>query len=211
MKKLILAITAVLSLMSEGYAQQIPLSSTYNYNKFIINPALTGIYKRPQLYLIHRDQWTALPGNPVTDALTVESALKNDKIGLGGMIYNNKVGLTNTFGGRFAYAYKLKTGAESFLSLGLGIGLNRLGISFGDVFVSNPNDPSIFNFNQMNRTTFDAVGGANFSWRKLNVGFAIPNLVNTKAKFHKNDTLVNTSASFLYARNLAANLSYEFA
>ena len=211
MKKLIFTLAALLSLMSEGYSQQIQLSSTYNYNKFIINPALTGIYKRPQLFLVHRNQWTAMPGNPVTNALTIESALKRDKIGLGAMLYSDVLGVTNTIGAKFAYSYKLKLNTESFLSLGLGIGINRLGINFGDVVVKDPMDLSIYNFNAMNKVTFDAVGGANFTWRKLNVGFAIPNLINTKAKFHKNDSLISSSSYYSYARNLAANLSYEFA
>ncbi len=210
MKKLIFTLAALLSLMSTSYSQQIQLSSTYNYNKFIINPALTGIYKRPQLFLVHRNQYTAMPGNPVTSALTVESALKNDKIGLGGMLYSDALGITNTIGAKFSYAYKLKLNTDACLGLGLGVGVNRLGINFSSAEVIDQGDLAIYNFNAMNKVTFDAVGGANFSWRKLNVGFAIPNLINTKAKFHKNDSLISSSSYFTYARNIAANLSYDF-
>lgn len=210
MKKLIFTLAALLSLMSHSYSQQIQLSSTYNYNKFIVNPALAGMQKRPQLYLVHRNQWTALPGNPVTNALTIESALKNDKIGLGAMLYSDALGISSTVGAKFAYSYKLKFNSETFLSLGLGMGVNRLGINFTDAVVTDPTDPAFYTFNTMNKVTFDAVGGANFNWRKLNVGFAIPNLVNTKAKFHKNDSLVSSSSYFTYARNINATVCYEF-
>lgn len=211
MKKLIFTLAASVILMSTGMAQQTPLSSTYYYNKFILNPALTGIYKRPQLYLVHRDQWTALPGNPVTNMLTMEAALKNDKIGLGAVLYSDNLGLTNTIGGKFSYAYRVKLAQESYLSLGLGAGVSRLGIRFDEVEVQDPYDLSIYNFSAMNKVTFDATGGANFNWRKLNVGFSIPNLVNTKAKFHNNDTLLSSSSYFAYARNLAIMANYEFA
>lgn len=209
MKKLIFTLAALLGLMSTGFSQQTSLSSTYHYNKFILNPALTGIYKRPQLYLVHRNQWTGLPGNPTTSMLTIESALKNDKIGLGAMIYNDALGITNTMGGKFSYAYRLKLAQESYLSLGLGVGIARLGVRFDEAQVVDQGDLAIYNFNAINRVTFEGTGGANFNWRKLNIGFAIPNLVNTKARFHRNDTLISSSSFFTYARHIAAMASYE--
>jgi type IX secretion system PorP/SprF family membrane protein len=211
MKKLIFTLAALLILMSTGFAQQTPLSSTYYYNKFILNPALTGIYKRPQLFLVHRNQWSGLPGNPVTNMLTMEAALKNDKIGLGAVLYSDDLGLTSTIGGKFSYAYRVKLAQESYLSLGLGAGISRLGIRFNEAVVEDPYDLSIYNFNAMNKVTFDATGGANFNWRKLNIGFSIPNLINTKAKFHNNDTLLSSSSYFAYARHIAAMASYELA
>jgi type IX secretion system PorP/SprF family membrane protein len=211
MKKLIFALTALLSLMSTGFSQQTPLSSTYFYNKFTLNPALTGIYQRPQLYLVHRDQWMGLPGNPVTNMLTVEAALKNDKIGLGAVLYSDDLGITNTIGGKFSYAYRVKLAQESYLGLGLQAGISRLGVRFDEAKVEDPYDLSIYNFNAENKMMFDAAGGANFNWRKLNIGFSLPNLINTKAKFHNNDTLLSSSSYFAYARHIAVMASYELA
>ena len=210
MRKLIFTIAAVIGLLSTGVAQQVPLYSQYNYSKFLINPALTGMYNRPQLYLLHRNQWTGMPGNPVTNVMTIESALKNDKIGLGAMFYSDNIGISNTIGGSFSYAYKLKLAEEAYLGLGLGVGMKRLGIEFGNAVVKDFDDQSIFNFNTINRVVFDGTGGLNFNWRKLNVGFAIPNLVSSKAKFFSKDTLVSSSSYYTYVRHLAVNASYEF-
>lgn len=151
-----------------------------------------------------------MPGNPTTSAVTIESALKSDKIGIGATIYNDALGVTNTVGAKFAYSYKLKLAEFSNLYFGVGMGVNRLGIQFEDINVLSPDDPSIYTFGAMNKMTVDGVGGANFSWKKLNVGFSIPNLVNTKAKFHKNDSLISSSSYFSYARHIAFLTNYEF-
>ena len=210
MKKLIFTLAALISIMSTGFAQQTQLSSTYVYNKFIMNPALTGIYKRPQLYLVHRNQWTGLPGNPTTSLLTMETALKNDKIGLGAVLSSDDLGITRTLGAKFSYAYRLKLAQEAFLNFGLGVGFNRLQINFNEAVVMDEDDLALYNFNAMNRVTFEGTGGLNFNWRKLNVGVAVPNLVNTKARFHKNDSIISSSSYFSYARHLNALASYEF-
>jgi type IX secretion system PorP/SprF family membrane protein len=210
MKKLIFTLAAVLFLLSEGNSQQVMLSSTYSYNKFIINPALTGMYRRPQLYLVHRNQWNNMPGNPTTNALTMETGMKKDKVGLGVLVFSDALGITNNVGFKATYSYRVKFGSETFLNLGLGAGVSRLGINFQDANVLDKDDLSIYNFGAINKTTFDAIGGANLTWRKLNVGFAIPNLINTKARFHKNDSLISSSSYYTYARSLAVNLGYEF-
>jgi type IX secretion system PorP/SprF family membrane protein len=210
MKKFIFTLTALSVLMITGFAQQSPLFSQYNYNKFLINPAIAGMYKSPQLFLVHRDQWTNMPGNPVTNALSFETALKSSKVGLGALVYNDQLGIINNTGAMFAYSYKLRLTEESYLGLGLGVGIKTIQIRFGDAVYIDPADPLISNYATMNRVAFDASGGLNYNWKKLNIGLALPNLFNSKAKFFDRTVTASSGSYFSYARHLSMNASYEF-
>src|SRR5580658_4596558 len=66
-----------------GYAQQIPLFSAYNFNRFLINPAFTGIDNEYRAFGYYRSQWGALPGRPVTGGATLEGSFWKDRIGGG--------------------------------------------------------------------------------------------------------------------------------
>lgn len=210
MKKFLL--TGIMAIVfANMFAQQIPLYSQYHYAQFLYNPALTGMYKRPQMYLLHRIQWTQMPGGPTTSAATFESALNKDKVGLGGIIYNDALGISNFIGGNFSYAYRIKMSEESNIALGLSAGINRLGIDFSQMDIINPFDPAVSTFtSNAKRTTFEGSGGANYSWKTLNVGFAIPNLLASRAKFFNADQLKSSNTYYQYARHFLMNASYGF-
>src|SRR5688572_29454112 len=89
MKKIIISSFAVLSLASSMNAQQLPLYSQYYHNQFILNPSMTGVNKDPNVWLIHRNQWKDIPGAPVTNALTLDGNVWENKMGLGLMVFND--------------------------------------------------------------------------------------------------------------------------
>src|ERR1035437_3930129 len=65
------------------FAQQLPLSSQYYTNPFVMNPAYAGISENLNIFLTHRSQWTGLAGAPETSYLTIEGPIptKNSSLG----------------------------------------------------------------------------------------------------------------------------------
>src|SRR6056297_724515 len=78
-----------------GNAQQLPQFTQYMYNTISINPAYAGNRDAISVVGLHRSQWSGLDGAPSTQTLSIHSPLRNEKIGLGLSIINDKAGYEN--------------------------------------------------------------------------------------------------------------------
>lgn len=203
MKKLIITLSIVVSgLLSQ--AQQVPLLSHYYYNKFVWNPALSGVEKYGQAYLIYRNQWNSIPGAPITKAFTIDGPLRSKNIGLGASLYQDNAGMFSRTGGMVSYAYGINFSEDSRLRLGMGLGFidNRLNLS--DISVHDPNDPYL-QLNNNNKTGFDANFGVNYNYKDLNVGLSIPQVLALDLKYtqpNQNDVVYKS------VRHFQVNASY---
>src|SRR5690554_6227669 len=93
-----------------GIAQQMPQFTQYMYNTISINPAYAGSRETLSVVGLHRSQWVGFDGGPITQTLSVNSPLRNEKIGLELSFINDKLGDE-----RFSYlygdfSYTVKTG-----------------------------------------------------------------------------------------------------
>ncbi len=122
MKKLILIITVLISI--ESFAQQDPQYSLYMFNPLVVNPAYAGSREVLSGVLIHRSQWVGLEGAPETQALAINTPLKNKNMGIGLQIINDKIGPRTTQHLSASYAYRIKLGAGK-LAFGLRAGLQN--------------------------------------------------------------------------------------
>ena len=171
-----------------GFAQQIPLYSQYYFNPFIYNPAMTGAGELANVFLIHRAQWTDMPGGPVTKALTLDGPIKKNKVGLGISLFNDATDITQRTGINASYSYRIDISDNTHLLFGLSTGALNSRIDFSNVIVKDMNDLSVFDDSQR-KTTIDANFGLAFLWKKLEVGFAVPHLLGNSLKFANNDIL----------------------
>jgi type IX secretion system PorP/SprF family membrane protein len=71
-------------------AQQELQISQYMFNGLFLNPAYAGSRDALSVVADYRNQWTGWKGAPATTALTVHSPLRNDAIGLGLNVVNDK-------------------------------------------------------------------------------------------------------------------------
>src|SRR5688572_21141863 len=102
--------TILLALSSAGLqAQQDPMYTHYMYNTLTVNPAYAGSREALSVTALHRSQWVNFDGAPLTQTVTAHSPLRNEHIGLGLSVTNDKIGPTNnsSFFGSFAYIVKL--------------------------------------------------------------------------------------------------------
>lgn len=99
-----------------GYAQQDPQYSQYMFNPLILNPAYAGSREVISTVLLYRNQWVNVDGAPKTMTASINSPLKNKKLGLGIQAVSDKIGPSalNQYMGSFAYRVKLGRGKLSF-------------------------------------------------------------------------------------------------
>jgi type IX secretion system PorP/SprF family membrane protein len=181
-----LNITAALLLVTiSAFAQQLPYSSQYYTNMFVVNPAFTGTKEQTNAFITHRSQWIGLAGGPQTSYLTIDGPIEAKNIGLGLKIYSDVTDITSRMGAFANYSYKLKINDEHNLFIGLAAGILNNRIDFSKAIVRDTDDPFLFSEPQ-SKTVFSADFGLGYTWKKLEVGFAMPQVIGNKIKYKTN-------------------------
>ncbi|MCB0768887.1 MAG: type IX secretion system membrane protein PorP/SprF [Flavobacteriales bacterium] len=131
------ALSSLLSLHCLG--QHTPLTSQYLFNGLVINPAYAGSRDALTANLTYRHQWAGFEGAPVTQMLSVHAPMGRRKLGLGLMLYNDKIGVSNETGLFTNYAYRVRLN-NGKLSLGLGAGVTMLRSEWTSLSIQQSSD-----------------------------------------------------------------------
>lgn len=205
MKKLLLSALVAGSLVGTGYAQQLPLYSQYYFNTFLYNPATTGVTGEANAFLIHRSQWSDIPGSPVTNAFTIDGFMEERNIGLGLNIFNDVQDINERLGIYASYAYRLKIDDDQQVRFGLSLGFLDNRIDFSKAVVKDQSDPMLFS--QLQRKSgLDANLGVSYNWKDLRVGISVPQLIGQRMEFASYDT----RAFYQLSRHYLGTVSYKY-
>jgi type IX secretion system PorP/SprF family membrane protein len=196
------------------HAQQKPHYTQYILNQYIINPAITGIENYVDVKASHRHQWAGLQDNPVTTYISFHGPLgKQDTRtsatgysipgrnprgesywesynaaephhGIGFQVINDVTGPLSSLSAYVTYAYHLGLNANTSLSAGLGLGVNRVGLDadkldFGDITV----DPVVAGSGMINNTRFDMTAGIYLYSAYYFIGVSAQQIVPQKIDF----------------------------
>ncbi len=123
MKKFLLF--SVIALISgiKANAQQEPQFTQFMYDRLSINPAFAGTQDAFCATILGRQQWSGFAGQPNTGLLNVNAPVEALRGGLGASIYLDEIGPLQSFAARLSYAYHMKLGGATKLSLGLSLGV----------------------------------------------------------------------------------------
>ncbi len=191
MKKLVLIISICIANVAIG--QQLPQQTQYMFNKYAYNPAYAGVTDYWEAVMNSRYQWVGLVDAPRTLTLSVQGPFKNEKMGIGGMIYNDIVGPTRRIGFQTSYAYHLKLTSTINLSMALSFGFNEWIVDADKITTSHPDDP-FFSNGLIKTFSPDAKFGLYLYHKSWYFGAASPQLLHSNLKFKD---LGITSNSFL--------------
>lgn len=120
-------------------AQHTPLTSQYLFNGLLINPAYAGSRDALTANLTYRRQWVGFEGAPETQVFSVHSPITSKNIGLGLLVYNDRVGVSHETGIFTNYAYRIKF-RNGKLAFGLGAGLKVMQANWSQVRTTTPGD-----------------------------------------------------------------------
>jgi type IX secretion system PorP/SprF family membrane protein len=156
--------------------QQHALFSHYMFNGMYINPAYAGSKDFVSTTLIVRKQWTGFEGAPSTQIASLHAPLRNKKIGLGAVICNDKIGITNQTDFYGSYAYHLPLN-EGKLSMGLNGGFSYFKSKFSDLTVWDPDDP-VYETNSLSNILPNFGAGLYYYTKKFYSGISVPQLIS---------------------------------
>lgn len=142
MKHKISIFLLLLCFTANTFAQQDPMYSQYVFNGLLINPAYAGSREVLTATALYRNQWINIPGGPRTAVLSVDSPVRNQKIGLGLNVIADKIGVSNHTEVACIYAYKLNF-EQSSLSFGIQGGMGffnstNSGVKYSDNSTIDP-------------------------------------------------------------------------
>ncbi len=162
------------------FAQQEVMYSQYMFNTLAINPAYAGSRDVLSLTALGRYQWLDrnVPGSPTTHSFSLDMPIKNEKMGIGLVAYNDALGVANNTGVNLAYAYRFKLGAKTTMSLGLQPTVTNVNLALSQVSKKDLTD-AIFSADQ-SRFMFNAGLGLFISNDKSYFGFSVPQLIEQK-------------------------------
>src|SRR5690606_41367065 len=169
-------ITFILFVSFASTAQQMPQFTQYMYNTIAINPAYAGNRDAISVIGLHRSQWSGLAGAPQTQTLSIHSPLRNEKVGLGLSVINDKAGYENyTYVyGDFSYTINVNEGTTLFFGLKAGMSYYNLD---EELLQDVPDDP-FFSGNTFNRWTPNFGAGVFLSAQDWYVGLSAPKVIN---------------------------------
>lgn len=176
--KLIKHYIVALALLSctVGIAQQLPQFTQYMYNTISINPAYAGSRETLSVVGLHRSQWVGFDGGPITQTLSVNSPLRNEKIGVGLSFINDKLGDE-----RFSYlygdfSYTIQTGEKTKLAFGIKGGFTSYSLDRNAVD-PNGQDPNIYGIED--RWSPNIGAGVYWHSQMWYLGLSAPRILNT--------------------------------
>ena len=174
MKKIVIAaMLLTLGVVQQGFSQQDPNFTLYNFNFNVINPATAGMGDLQSLSIGYRSQWIGLSDAPNTQVFNFTKPLKKG-LGLGVSIVSDQVFVLQERDITVDLSYQLQLSETHDLYFGI-----KTGGSFVNIDLTKAgavNDP-LFSENQ---NFFNAQFGAGLylSHEKYYVSISTPNFLN---------------------------------
>jgi type IX secretion system PorP/SprF family membrane protein len=187
-----------------AFAQQLPFSSQYYTDPFVINPAFTGNKETVNTFLTHRSQWTSVPGAPQTSYLTIDAPLESKNLGLGLNFYSFSTDILSRVGAFVDYSYRIKVNKDNNLLFGLAMGMLDNKIDYSRIQVHDVDDPFLYQ-QQQSKTIFSADFGVAYTWKKLEAGFVVPQILANKIKY---GTLTGDNSYYNLERHYQGSVKY---
>lgn len=211
MKKILQTVLLLLIPFSV-FGQLTPITDHYILNPLSLNPASAGSSGMLNVAAFYRRQWVGITGAPVTMTLTADAPLKDNRIGLGLVIVNDKIGVTKETQIITNYAYRLNVGKGN-LAFGLGAGLISTNTAWSDLVVQDEGD-EYYLIDSKPFVVPHMSFGTYYTLEKFFAGISVPKIFSYKYDFDKNRyQLVNDMALFnyMFTTGYTFKLSHDFA
>jgi len=161
-------------------AQQEAMYSQYMFNTMALNPAYAGSREVVSITGLARAQWRGIEGAPVSQTLSMDAPVSNKKVGLGLIVFNDKIGYTNNTGIHGSYAYRIRM-KKATLSMGIKLGVVQYKANLDQAQLAVGTTTADKGFqNNVNVLIPSAGAGVYINTDKYYIGVSIPNLYNTQ-------------------------------
>ena len=177
MKRIIIILVMLILGYQNSEAQQLPQFTQYMYNTIAINPAYAGSREVLSIVALGRNQWVGFDGGPQTQTLSIHSPLRNERVGLGLSLINDKAGYENFTYVYGDFSYTIPVGDDLKMSFGIDAGATYYTLS-NELYngVEGGQDP--YFDERLDRWNPNFGAGILVHSDKWYAGFSIPRLIN---------------------------------
>jgi type IX secretion system PorP/SprF family membrane protein len=188
MRYFIVIIVIFSTVTYSAYGQQDPQYSQYMFNTLAVNPAYAGSRDVVSVTSLFRKQWVNTPGSPATGTFSVDAPFKKERIGIGLVAFNDRIGVTSTSGvyGSYAFRIRLKKGT---LALGLQAGFSQFKADYTSVVLDQNNQYDGAFASNVNKFMPNFGGGVYYKTDKFYVGLSLPRFLDN-GMFKKTDAVI---------------------
>ncbi len=196
----------------KAFAQQEPQYTQYMYNTLTVNPGYTGSTPGLEATLLHRSQWVGIDGAPKTQAFSIHSPMRNEKVGLGLSAINDRIGPSDEFYVDGNFSYTLFVGQAGRMAFGMKAGVRVLNTDWSRGRYYQEGDP-LLNTNINNKINPTVGAGMYYYTDKWYAGMSIPNFI--KYDYYddiKEDAIASRMHYYLiggYVFDLSDNLKFK--
>ncbi len=176
MKRLIIIIVLLILGFEYSNAQQLPQFTQYMYNTIAVNPAYAGSRGALSIVGLNRNQWAGFDGGPQTQTLSIHSPLRNDKIGLGLSMINDKTGYENLTYIYGDFSYTIQGNDKFKISFGLKAGITTYKLA-SELYNSAVNGNDQYFNDRLDRLNPNFGAGILFHSERWYIGLSIPKLL----------------------------------
>lgn len=167
--------TLFICLLMNGsvFAQQDPIYAQYVTNPLTINPAFAGTHDQFSARIQYRTQWAGMEANPRTFNFSSNISFAQNKVGLGLVVLQDKLGDINNLELAAPFSYKIKMESAT-LSFGMQASMINQKNNPGQLSIHDPTDPAFAQYSEM---TFNLGSGIMLKGEKYRVGFSVPRML----------------------------------
>lgn len=176
MKKLLYTLIIALA-GSSAFSQQEYSYTFFGDNLPFLNPAATGSKDYISLTGNFRKQWVAFDGSPTSGGVTFDMPLSKANMGIGGMVYQDHVGVTNQTNIAAMYSYHVKLNDKHKLAFGINAGMDLVNTKF-DRLVYWDQDDEVYANDYVNVFVPHFGIGAHYYFDKFYAGISIPRMIS---------------------------------
>ncbi len=176
---LLIMVALTMATLQETKAQQDARYSQYMFNGLVHNPGYAGSAESTCFTGIYRKQWVDIEGSPQTISFSGHTSLGlYDKIGIGGFMEYDEIGVHQRIRAYAAYAYRFRIG-RGRLGFGVQGGILNLRSNFTEIETQAEPGDMDGAFTQDERTLLPNFGvGLFFQTNKVYLGASAPHLLN---------------------------------
>jgi type IX secretion system PorP/SprF family membrane protein len=167
-----------------------PFASQYFINPYLANPSMAGIDTALNLNAAYRQQFSGIPGAPVSEAFTADYNT-GKRVGLGLIAYNDKAGLISRTRFALTYAYHLPVGEfGEHLHFGISAALVHNQLDPKGI-VGDQSDPAIDEFNGR-KNAFEVDYGMAYTDPHITIQGSLTNMISFFQKLKNTTADVST-------------------
>lgn len=182
--KIIFFVCAIIAVGNTAKAQQDARYSMYMFNGLLLNPAYTGSHEALGINAFYRTQWVGFDGAPQTLSFSVDAPIATQKMGVGGYVEYDQIGVHQRINAYATYAYRIKTGEKSHLAAGIQGGVLHIKSNYNQIN-SPDGTPADLALNQSQSNLIPNFGlGLYFHTPNFYIGGSVPHLL--QAQLNKN-------------------------